>query len=268
MSNSAFKKKKKIKPIAKPYLRGSVYGRTVLFRGMKLWVYPFIFILFNLFVGAPFSFENSPFLRVVMNGLLIVFCGLLLYSGGQNAGYGDISIAEIMYNHEQEGKPVSAKDRERCYHPLKGAVTALIGCAPWLLIALIYALTAKRQEFTLPVLPNWVGSYSAQASFSAPLQYYSISHPFEIADVLRYVVRLLIYPYINLVGARNADLVLLMDRLSPLTVCLPFTAYAIGYLRGRYSRAMLHGSMAAADRRKRRKARQAERKTKSRPELV
>ena len=81
-------------------------------------------------------------------------------------------------------------------------------------------------------------------------------------------MRLLIYPYINLVGARNASLTLLVDRLSPLALLVPYLGYVVGYLRGRHSRAMLHGSMAAADRRKRRKARQAERKTKSRPELV
>ena len=215
----------------------------------------------NLLVGAEFSFENIPFLRIVLNIELIGFHVLLVYSSGQNTGYGDITIAEIMYNHDQEGKPVSKQDRDRCYHPLKGVATALIGYLPLLILALIYALTVKRQEFTLPPLPSWVSAYEGQNDFMLPLQYYGVTEPFTVAAVLRIIMRLMLYPFINLAGARNADLTLLVDRLAPLELCLPFVGYAIGYLRGRHSRAMLHGNMAAADRKRRRKAR----KTVARP---
>ena len=97
MSNPANKKKKKIKPIPKPYLKGNAVSGLVVTRGLKLMVYPVIFILINLFVGAAFSFEGSLFLRVLFNVALVLFCGLLLYTNGQNTGYGDITLAEIMY---------------------------------------------------------------------------------------------------------------------------------------------------------------------------
>ena len=90
-----------------------------------------------------------------------------------------------------------------------------------------------------------------------PLQYYQATEPFTAGVVLRVIMRLLLYPYINLVGARNASLTLLVDRLSPLALLVPYLGYVVGYLRGRHSRAMLHGSMAA------RKA-----KAKSKTELV
>lgn len=270
MSNPAGKKNKKIKPIAKPYLKGNVMSRLVLIRGLKLMVYPVIFVLINLFVGAPFSFENSAILRVVFNALLVGFCVVLMYNNGQNTGYGDITLAEIMYNHQQEGKPVTDADRDRCFHPLKGVTTALAGFLPLLILTLIYALTAQRQQFSLPGLPAWVGAYESQVDFMRPLSYYQVTEPMSFGVILRVVMRLLLYPWINLVGARNADMTLLVDRLSPILLCLPFIGYAVGYLRGRYSRAMLHGSMAAADRKKRRKARQAARKAKakSKTELV
>ena len=267
MSNPAKKKNKKIKPISKPYLRGNLLSRLVVLRGLKLLVYPLIFLLINLFVGAAFSFEGSMFLCVTMNVLLIGFCVVLMYTTGQSTGYGDVTLAEIMYNHQQEGKPVSQDELDRCYHPLKGAVTALIGYLPLLILALVYALTSKRQEFALTPLPAWVNAFEGQPDVMLPLQYYQQTEPVTFLSVLRVVMRLMLYPYINIVGARNADMTLLVDRLAPLSLSLPYIGYAIGYLRGRHSRALMHGSMAAADRKKRRKARQATRRTKK-TELV
>ena len=65
MTNPTGKKKKKIKPIKKPDRKGSVLSRLTVIRGLKLLVYPIIFILLNLFVGAAFTFENIPFLRIL-----------------------------------------------------------------------------------------------------------------------------------------------------------------------------------------------------------
>ena len=51
-------------------------------------------------------------------------------------------------------------------------------------------------------------------------------------------------------GARNADAVLTLDRLSPVLVLLPFLFYGVGYVFGLRSRAMTHGGIAHARRRK------------------
>ena len=261
-------KKKKIKPIRKPYLKGTLMSRAVVMRALKLMVYPLIFVLINLFIGAAFSFDSSPILRVTLNVALIGFCVLLLFSTGQSAGYDDITIAEIMYTHVQEGKAVTKEERDRCFHPLKGAVTAAIAYVPLLIVTLVYAFTVRRQVFTLPSLPGWVSSYVSQESFMLPLQYYQVNEPITAANILQLVMRLLLYPYINLVGARNAGMVYLMDRLSPLTMSIPFIGYAIGYVFGRRSRAIMHGNIAAADRKRRKKARQKVRKTSGKTELV
>ena len=269
MPNPATRKNaKKVRPIDKPYLRGNMWSGLAVVRGLKLLLYPFVFLLMNLFVGAAFAFEGSLFLRIVLNAVLVMFSIALLFNAGQNAGYGDISFAEIMYNHQQEGKAVSKADKDRCYHPLKGAVTALVGYLPLLILALIFALTAKQQELALPALPSWVSAYDGQTDFIQPLRYYRIVEPVTAGTILQVVMRLLIYPYINMVGARNVNLTLLMDRLSPLTLCLPYIGYAVGYGFGRRSRALLHGNMAAADRKRRRKAKQKAPRQKSKTELV
>ena len=268
MSNPAKKKKKQIKPISKPYLKGNILSRLVVIRGLKLWAYPLIFMLLNLFIGAAFSFEGIPLLRIPLNLILIIFTIMLLFSNGQNTGYGDITLAEIMYNHRQEGKTVSQNDLDRCYHPLKGVVTALIGYLPFLILSLVYALTVQRQQFTLPALPSWVNSYENHSAFILPLQYYQTTEPMTAGMILRLVMRLILYPYINLVGSRDTGMMLMVDRLSPVALLLPYIGYAAGYLRGRNSRAMLHGNIAAADRKRRRKARQQVRKVKSKTELV
>ncbi len=267
MSNPA-KKKKQIKPISKPYLKGNIISRLAVIRGIKLWLYPLIFILINLFIGAAFSFEGLPFLRIPLNLILILFTVVLLFNNGQNTGYGDVTLAEIMYNHQQEGKTVSPSDMDRCYHPLKGVVTALIGYLPFLILSLIYALTAQKQQFSLPALPSWVGSFENQGAFMLPLQYYQTTEPMTAASVLRIIMRLILFPYINLVGSRDTQMMLLIDQLSPIALLLPYLGYIIGYLCGRNSRAMVHGSIAAADRKRRRKAKQQVRKSKSKTELV
>ena len=260
MQKTNQKKKRQIKPIKKPYLRGNAVSAAAAKRGAKLMVYPLLFIVINLFVGSLFSFEGSVFLRVVMNMLLVFFTMAILFVSGQNAGYGDVTFAEIQYNHEQEGKPVTKQDRDRCYHPLKGVFCALIGVLPALLLAVVYALTVQRQSYALQTLPAWVSSYSMQEEFYLPLSYYQVAAPFNIGSVLTIVMRLMIFPWINLAGARNPDGILLVCRLSPLFVLLPFAGYIIGYLRGRYARAMVHGNIAAADRKKRRKQNRGSRK--------
>lgn len=269
MAAAPKKKKKTIKPIAKPYLKGPVFCPMLVKRALKLLVYPLIFILINLFVGAVFSFEGSPFLRYLMNGLLIAMTVALLYTNGQSAGYADVSIAEIMYTHQQEGKPVSPAERERCFHPLRGCVTAALAYLPVFILALISALTVQRQTMSLTPLPGWVSSFSYERDFMVPLQYYQETGPVMPSHLLSILMRLMTMPYINLVGARNWDLALLMDRLAPLTLSLPYIGYAIGYLRGRYSRAMMHGSVAAARRKRSRPAKKkTTRRTKGPEELV
>lgn len=244
---------KKIKPVYKPYLKGNPISSLSAKRGLKLLGYSLIFLVMNIFVGTVFNVSGSAILRIVLNGAMVGVYAMLLYFDGLNIGDGDVAFAEIQYAHQQAGETISKADRDHCFHPLKGFCTVFFGLLPVVLICLAYALNAKKNTYSLQALPAWVSAYSAQEEIMAPLAYYNRSVPFTVVDGLRIFVRLLLYPLYNMAGMRNADAVLAIDRLSPLLAVLPFLFYGVGYIFGLRSRAMTHGGIAHA-RRRRKKA--------------
>lgn len=248
-TNGKKKNKRKIRPIKKPYLKGSAMSALVAKRGLKMLVYAAVFLMLNLFIGALYSFDDRPFLRVLFNGMLILVYGAVLYMDGLRVGDGDVAFAEIQYNHAQQWQTITKQEKDRCFHPLKGVTTVLCGMAIPLILAVVFALTAQKQTYTLQALPSWVSSYGAR-DFTLPLQYYYQTQPVTALSVLKIVMHLAVYPFINIVGARNAEGILLIDRLSPLLILIPFLFYAVGYVRGLHSRAMLHGSAAMGGKRR------------------
>ena len=122
-------------------------------------------------------------------------------------------------------------------------MTAACGAAPVFIIALIYAFMAQKQTYSLGVLPSWVSAYEEHADIGAALAYYHQTSAVQLADVLRVAVRLLLFPFVNIAGANNADALLLVDRLSPLLCLLTPACYGLGYLRGPQLRALVHGNI-------------------------
>ena len=241
---------RKIKPVYKPYLKGNAVSMLAARRGLKILGYAAIFLVMNLFIGTVISFENSLFLRILFNGAQVGIYAALLYFDGINTGDGDAAFAEIQYAHQQAGETIGKADRDHCYHPAKGFVTACFGLLPLILICAAFALTSKKNTYSLQALPNWVSAFSSQEEIAAPLAFYGRNVPFTVLDGLRVLVRILLYPFYNIVGSRNADAVLMLDRLSPLLVVLPFLFYGVGYVFGLRSRAMTHGGIAHARRRR------------------
>lgn len=241
--------KKTVKPVYKPYLKGNALCGLAVKRGWKLLGYALVFFVMNLFIGTVFS-SNSMLLRILLNGLQVVVYAMLLFFNGLNTGDRDVAFAEIQYSHQQAGETIGKKERDNCFHPLKGFVTVLCGVLPLVLICLAYALTAKKNTYALQPLPSWVAAFSGQEEIAAPLAYYERSVPFTVTDALRVFVRILLFPVYNIVGVRNAEAALLADRLSPLLVTVPFLFYGIGYIMGIHTRAMTHGGIVLARRRR------------------
>ena len=71
------------------------------------------------------------------------------------------------------------------------------------------------------------------------------------------VVRLLIFPFVNIAGVRNADAILIVERLSPLLVLVAPMSYGVGYARGERFRALIHSGIASNAKRAARKRRKA-----------
>ena len=252
--NTKKKAKKKITLVQKPFLRGCAWSGYAVKAGFRLLMYEILFIFLNLLIGSTLSFETSTFLRIATNLVLVAAYGGLVYMNGARAGDSDVAFAEIAYGRKESGKNVAKSDLNRCYHPAKGFVSVLTGTGILLLVALVYALCATKQTYSLQTLPSWVSSYSSsQQEIGLALSYYSIQRAVQLEDILRPFIRICIWPFVNIAGARNYDALLLVDRLSPLIILLPYLFYAFGYLQGPRSRAMLHGSIATDKKRRIRK---------------
>ena len=260
MQGQTKKKNKKPPVVYKPYKKGLWHSGYAAKKGLRLLAYYLIFLFLYLVAGTMLQFENVP-LRIAANALLVLVCCILTYMNGAKAGEEETALGEIAWMREQEGKQIPHKDLVRCFHPLKGAFVFAAAVLPLLLLTLIHALNAKEQAYVLQSLPGWVDSFSGQSEISQPLSFYGREAAVGALDYLRIAVRLMVYPFANMAADSSAAL-LLVDRLSPLLVCVPALGYPIGYLTGPFSRARVHGDIAAnvkKAKRREKKAQQARR---------
>ena len=245
------KKKKKVKIVKKPYMQGNAWEKGCWKRSAKIMGTFLVVALLYLFIGAMLMFDNV-FLRVLINLCMIAAAAGIFYMNGINAGIQDVTVGEIMYQREREGKAVSKEDRERCYRRGKGFLCALSGAVVYVLIALALAIFTKEQTFTLGALPQWITQYQRRAEIGNALAYYQNSVGMEWIDYVRIAVRVMIMPFVNIVGTGSSLNLLWLERFSPLLVLLAPMGYALGYLRGPDARTQVHTDIAASNRKKKR----------------
>lgn len=240
--NTTNKKKGNLKPIYKPYLRGNVASKAAAKHGLRIIGYTLVFVFIYLLAGSALTFENT-FLRIVANAVLPIACGMVLYAEGSHQGETDVGFAEIAQERINDGRKVPESELDLCYNPLKGVFSVVIGALPLFIVCLVYAFLAEKEGFSLGVLPSWVNTYEHQGEVALGLSYYHETTPFALVDMLRVVVRLINFPYFTMAGVNNYGAMYLMDKLSPLLYLLVPSCYALGYLRGPYLRALVHGSI-------------------------
>lgn len=250
---------------AKPFLKGSPTDSRTLraaagFLGVLL-----LTCFLNLILSGTAATLHAVWLRV---GFCVLQSGVyyaLFFYNGQSRGAADIVLGETLYNRQESGRGVSAEERARCFHSLKGFVQALIGSLPALIPAIVYAFLAQRQRMTPGALPGWVSGMASRPDVIAPLTAYTASEPAQLADYLRVVVRVLIMPWVTVAGSQNFDAILTLERLAPALVLLPALFYGTGYLFGTKARARVHESIAEGKKRiERKQAREKRRKQRER----
>ena len=101
-----------------------------------------------------------------------------------------------------------------------------------MLIAILLAVTAKRQMTGAGTLPSWLDSYMRRSEISDALAGYSQGASATATDIFRIIIRLAIMPFVSMCGAENRELLLFVERISPLIVMIPAAAYGTGYLQG------------------------------------
>ena len=169
MQSNAKNNKKGPQPVYKPYLRGRAFSKTAVKRCWRILGYTLIFTVLYVIVGSALAFDNTA-LRVICNGVVLLMVMGLMYNDGARMGESDTAFAEIAMNRKNEGKNVPGSELDRCFHPLKGFVTAACGAAPVFIIALIYAFMAQKQTYSLGVLPSWVSAYEEHADIGMSAQ--------------------------------------------------------------------------------------------------
>ena len=245
-------KKAPVKPVKKPYLTGRILDAGCIKTAVFLVLAVLGMALANLLLTAALNWDSAA-LRVLCNGVVVVVIYLLFYQSGANKGAGDVNQGEILYQRRETCRTVDAKDLARCFHPLKGFATGLIGALPVVLAALVLALTAQRQMTSIGALPNWITGLERRDEVGAALSFYNQTTPLTVTDGLHVFVRMVLMPFVNMIGTRNMDGILLLERISPLMMLLPGLMYGLGYLQGVRIRTSVHTDIALGKRKRARK---------------
>lgn len=262
------KKAKQTTPqVKKPYLKGLAFSKLAIRRGLSILAYLLVSAVLYFFLGQLLVIEVG-WLRVLINiTVLVAFFGLL-YSNGAREGEGDVAYAEIAWLRKQDGKDIARAELERCFHPMKGFVTVLAGALPLLLLCLVYAFIAVKDHYTLGALPSWLKGYESRQDIGLALNYYNNVNAIGLKDILRLLVRLLVFPFVNIAGSGNADAILLVERLSPLLLLIAPMGYAVGYMRGEHFRSLVHGGIASNARKAARKQRKKQQQRRPQPKQL
>ena len=256
MQDQAKKKKKKRALVYKPYQKGNWHSGHAAKRALRLLGFYAAFAFLYLIAGTPLQFENHA-LRILADVVLIFASCAIIYVDGAKMGEDEVALGEIVLTRKQAGKEVTKQELNRCFHPLKGLFIMAVAMLPFWALTIFHAVTAQKQVYTLQFLPSWVSGYQAQNEIWAPLAYYPQTAYLTVKDILLLIVRTLTLPFVGIGNLGGADSILLVDRLSPLLVCVPAAAFPLGYLTGPRSRAMVHGDIKTSANRYQKRARKA-----------
>jgi len=256
MTNPTRKKTPEI--IKKPFatgtpMDGETWKRAGFFFGTQL-LMAFLFLLVCSMTGF-----SQPILRILVNLAIISAVLLVFYNNGMSYGTSAVARGEIVYQKREKGSHVAESEAKLCYHPLKGFLPGLLGTLPLVILAVILAIMAQKQTTTQGTLPGWLQGYLVRDEIGGALKSYTNHAAMGFMDIIRILMRILLLPYINLVGTSDTNALLWVERLGPVLVLLPAVAYGIGFTRGPSVRARVHTEI-AENRKKRIRREKRERK--------
>ncbi len=247
---------KPVTPVVKPFLKGEVTDERTMKSALGFFGILIVVAVMCFLVCSMLSMDNAA-LRIALNGVVEVLILLVFFNNASGRGAEDVARGEILYQRQGKGLTFSESERRLCFHPMKGFLIGVLGTLPLFIFALILALTASRQSTGIGGLPGWLSIYERRTEVGDALVAYTASAGMSFTDVLRMVVRITVMPFVSMVGAENRDMMLLVERLSPLLVLLPSIAYGSGYLQGKQMRTKVHTEIASNNRRRIRREKKA-----------
>ena len=248
--------KKPVQPVVKPFLTGKPADERTGKNALSFFGILLLTVFMTFLVSTMLNF-NQPILRIGMNVIVEGIILLLFYSNAAGKGADAVARGEILYQRQEKGISFTEGERAICFHPMKGFLIGLLGTAILLIPTLIQALTASRTVTGVGVLPGWLDVYRRRTEVGDALVAYTAVGGISFADAIRMIDRILVMPFVAMVGAENRDGLLLIERLSPLIILLPAISYGIGYLQGKRLRSRVHTEIATANRKRARREKKA-----------
>lgn len=227
----------------KPFVKGSPADENSL-RQMLKFFGGLLLCGFMTFLVCSMTSFKSGFLRIPVNLAVEVLILLIFHSKGVTLGTDGVIKGEILYKHLERGQEAAPGERRIPFHPFKGFLIGLGGTSVLFILAVILAATAEKQMTGPGTLPSWTEALMRRSEISAPLTAYSQEMPLSFTDFVRIAVRIMMMPFVSMAGSENRDLLLLLERLSPLIMLLPAAAFGIGYLHGPAVRTGVHTDIA------------------------
>ena len=249
------KAKKPVELVKKPIIPGSWHGKDAWKMARKCALFVVLVTFVYLFAGMLFAFDG--WWRILVSGAIVAGAGYYLYMTGAVQGQNDAAYGEILYNRRAEGHEVPEDECARSFHPFKGFFAVLMGAAPFVLFALVFAFMTEETVYRLGTLPVWTESLMDQTEFADGLQYYNVQSGLQAVDFMRIIDRVMIMPFINAAMPYGSKAVLLMERLSPVLLLIAPMGYGIGYAEGLLLRAKINTGIKMGDDKKIRKERKA-----------
>ncbi len=234
----------------KPFMRGKPNDENTMRQALKFFG-AMILVAFMSFIVCSMTSFNNHILRIGINIVIEALIILIFFSKGADFGTDGVSRGEILYQHIQKGQEASENEKKIPFHAMKGYIVGILGSALFLIGATLLAFTAERQMTGAGTLPSWLDSYMRRSEISDALASYSQSTGITLTDILRIIIRVAIMPFISMCGAENRDLLLVIERISPILVMIPAAAYGTGYLQGPARRRKVHKEIAENARKRR-----------------
>lgn len=252
-------KQQPVEIVRKPIIQGSWHGRDarrIAFkRAMSVIATTAIYLFGSILLGM-----DALWGRILMGLTLVAGVTYYQYIHGLNQGENDSAYGEIIYARQENGKTVPAEERERSFHPMKGIFAALVGSAPFVLLALVFAFMAQPVYYTVNVLPSWTEGLMTQTEFAAGMAHYTVNESMKAVDIMRVIVRSMVMPFVNIASSFGVDEMLLVERLSPILVLISPMGYGIGYLGGQRLRDQVNTGIKLGDERKKKREMKARKK--------
>lgn len=227
--NQSKEKNKATKKQKKPIRRAKNWGSRVLPMARRIIPQLILIAVMGLMFTAVQAI-GAYWLRAAISLAVTAAMLALLYSEGLNSGVLDVNASHAFLQAKADGRELGAKEDAACYHPLKALCAALVVFAVPLVISVYLALNAREYTYTLQSLPTWLmQTYGLREDVMAPLGAYGQTAGMGVVDWLRMFVRLFILLMINFFEYPQ-KMTAMIDRLSPLMLCVLPAAYMIGYL--------------------------------------